>query len=500
MVQLSMLEACEAMSAELVHGDAGARFDGACLDSRAVLPGQLFFALEGAQTDGHRFVGKALAAGAAGVVVRDPATCDLSERPEQAAVLVVQDTYTALHDLTRSVRRRVPRELVAITGSAGKTTTKELLTRMLAQRWRTAPSPGNLNNLFGFPLALLGIPDDTEWMVAEMGMSTPGELGGVSRLGRPDVAIFTNVRHAHVEAFEDDGNRDVPPEVLIMEAKAELLEGLDPDGLAVVNLADPYTVEIGTRHLGRGNGRVVGFGLLRDREDLQPAFPMPLDARVVRPDAEGHVLEVGLVAEPYRPSVEVRLALHGLVNVENFLAAATCAVELGVSLEQIAEAMEGVGLPPGRGGVRHVGGAVLIDDSYNSNPSALEQALRAAAAIRREDGRVWAVLGEMKELGSQAPRLHREAGELAGALGLDRVVGVGEMARDLLSGASSAGAKVSWFEDASAACAVASDVRPGDVVLVKGSRSVGLERVAEAILEAVGAEPVSTTSATGGHG
>ena len=492
MVHLSMLEAAEAMAAEVALGDADARFDGACLDSRAVQPGQLFFALEGAQTDGHRFVGKALDAGAAGVVVRDPEACDLERRPDQAAVLVVADTYVALHDLTRAVRRRTPRELVAITGSAGKTTTKELLTRMLARRWRTAPSPGNLNNLFGFPLALLGIPDDTEWMVAEMGMSTPGELGGVSRLGRPDVAIFTNVRHAHVEAFEQEGATVNSPEALIMEAKAELLEGLDPDGLVVVNLADRRTVEIGRRHLERGKGRVVGFALARDREGFQPAFPMPLDARIVHSDADGHLVELALVAEPFRPPVEVPLALHGLVNVENFLAAATCAVELGVTLEQIAEAMAGVGLPPGRGGIRRVGGATLIDDSYNSNPSALEQALRAAAAIRGENGRVWAVLGEMKELGSHAPRLHREAGELAGALGFDRVVGVGEMARDLLSGASSAGTKVSWFEDAGAASAVAGDLRPGDVLLVKGSRSVGLERVVEAILEVADGESASS--------
>lgn len=484
MVQLSMLEACEAMGADLVRGDGALRFDGACLDSRAVVPGQLFFALEGAQTDGHRFASKALEAGAAGVVVRDLAACDLDSLPEDSAVLVVEDTFKALHALTRAVRSRVPRELVAITGSAGKTTTKELLTHMLAQRWRTAPSPGNLNNLFGFPLALLSIPDDTEWMVAEMGMSTPGELGGVSRLGRPDVAIFTNVRHAHVEAFEEalePEQDDVPPEALIADAKAELLEGLDPDGLVIVNLADPYTVDIGKRHLARGKGRVVGFALQRDREDLIPAFPLPLHARLLHSDANGHRLLLGVQAEPHRPAVEVRLPLHGLVNVENFLAAATCAYELGVSLEQIADAVTEVGLPPGRGGVRRVGEVILIDDSYNSNPSALEQALRAAVAIRGEGGRVWAVLGEMKELGSHAARLHREAGELAGALGFDRVVGVGEMARDLLSGASGAGTRVSWFEDADSAVAVANEVRAGDVVLVKGSRSVGLEKVAEAI-------------------
>ena len=267
MVRRSVAEAAAAMAGELLPaGDpaaAAAFFAGAAIDSRRVRGGELFFALPGARTDGHRYVAAALAAGAGAAVVERPAE---PAPPPSAALVRVADTFAALHALTRAVRATVPERLAAITGSAGKTTTKELLAAMLARRFRVAKSPGNLNNLYGFPLALLGIPDDSEWMVAEMGMSEPGELARISRLGRPDVAVFTNVRPVHLEFF---GTLQA-----IAAAKAELLAGLaggdggegsDGGGLVVANADDPQVAAIAHRFLarvaaGERAGRVVWYG------------------------------------------------------------------------------------------------------------------------------------------------------------------------------------------------------------------------------------------------
>ena len=242
MVRRRLDDAVKEMQGELISGDPTLQWEGACLDSRVVRPDELFFAISGEQTDGHRFVGQALSSGAAAAVV------DERQLEADGPLIRVDDPYRALHRLTRWIRNQVPEHLVAVTGSSGKTTTKELLAAMLGRRFRTAANPGNLNNLYGFPLALLGIPDDTEWMVAEMGMSTPEELRQLSLLGRPDVAVFTNVREAHLEFF---GSLEA-----IAEAKAELLAGLSPDGLVVANASDPLVRRIALRH----SGEVIWYG------------------------------------------------------------------------------------------------------------------------------------------------------------------------------------------------------------------------------------------------
>jgi UDP-N-acetylmuramoyl-tripeptide--D-alanyl-D-alanine ligase len=447
-------EAVAAMTGELVRGDGGANWQGGALDSRKVRGGELFFALRGATTDGHRFVGQALAAGAAAAVIdRD---VDAAVLPPAGALVRVADAYQGLHALTRAIRLETPRHLVGITGSTGKTTTKELLGAVLGRRFRTARSPGNLNNLFGFPIALLSVPDDTEWMVAEMGMSTPGELRGVSLLGRPDVAVYTNVRPVHLEFFGSVRT--------IAEAKAELLAGLAADGIIVANADDPEVARIAARD-GR---RVVWYAL----------------------DGEGDVVAREVEVSPGgRPgsrfalraggeSVRVELPLHGAYNIENALAAAACGWALGVPLAEVAAALGGATPAAMRGVVGTLpGGGTLIDDSYNSNPWALEQALVAAASLPA--ARRWAVLGDMLELGVDAPSYHRRAGERAAALGFAPVAAVGPLAGELAAGAGERGRA---FTDAAAAAAWApSELRAGDLVLVKGSRGIGLERVVETL-------------------
>ncbi|MFL6194936.1 MAG: UDP-N-acetylmuramoyl-tripeptide--D-alanyl-D-alanine ligase [Thermoanaerobaculia bacterium] len=454
MARLTVAEAANAMGGRITAGDPAGRIEGAAIDSRAIKGGEAFFAFAGAQTDGHRFVPDALARGAGAAIVQQ----DVSA-PE-GAVIRVEDTFKALHDLARFARTRVPEKLVGITGSAGKTTTKELLAAMLASRFRTHWTPGNLNNLYGFPMSLLNAPDGAEWMVAEMGMSTPGELRQLSLLGRPDVAVFTVVRPVHLEFF---GTLQA-----IAEAKSEILAGLAPDGFIVANAGDPEVTRIAKRH----GARVVWYGMGVENVDVRARNPAPEPDGAV---GSRFTLEAG------GGSIEVRLPLHGLYNVENCLAAAAAAWAIGLPLEEIAAAVREV-KPASMRGVVHRGeaGFLLIDDSYNSNPDAVGKALESAAAMPGE--RRVAVLGDMLELGPEGPRFHRESGERAASLGFT-VAGVGELSRELVEGAKAAGAPAVWLPDAAAAADwAAAEARQGDVVLVKGSRGVGLDRVVRRLL------------------
>lgn len=500
------------MDGRLVAGDGDRMFDGAALDSRKVEPGQLFFALKGERTDGHRFVPEADRRGAAAAVVhRDVAyrsgveTASRSGGPRMGLIRV-QDTFAGLHALTRHVRRQVPTEgLVAITGSAGKTSTKEMLAACLARRYRVARSPGNLNNLYGFPLSLLNVPDDTAWMVAEMGMSTAGELGRLARLGRPDVAVYTNVRPAHLESF---GSLEA-----IAEAKAEMLEGLVAGGLVVANAADPQVVRIVERYRRERDPdarlvwyRVEGEGVGAE-DGAAPGAPEPAwtlrEAETATFGAGDGDAEEGFAGEVrsvpggrpgYRfllvgpaASVRVELPLQGRHNLENFLAAAATAGSLGVAPEELAATAATLEPASGRGQVHRLeGGVTVIDDSYNSNPAALGRALEGAAEVAARGGaqRRWAVLGDMLELGPESGELHRRGGREAAGLGFSPVVGVGELSRELVEAARQQGSEGRWFESTDeAADWAAGELADGDLVLVKGSRGIGLEAVVERLLE-----------------
>jgi len=298
-----------------------------------------------------------------------------------------------------------------------------------------------------------------------MGMSTPGELGRVSVLGRPDVAVFTNVKPAHLEAF---GSLRA-----IAEAKAELLQGLKPDGLVVANRDDSEVVRL----VGRHRGEVVWFAM-ESESDYTVAEVCQLPG--------GLGTEFRLIAGSEEQAIE--LPLHGLYNVENFLAAAACAHRLGISLAAIGEAARRIEGQPMRGQLHRLpAGRVLIDDCYNSNPTALIEALRSARQVAGQ--RHWAILGDMLELGDAAPDLHRQAGRRAAELGFSPIIGVGELARELVAAAADAGAATQWYESAGDAVeTVGTALLTGDVVLIKGSRGVGLEVVVESILARVEGE------------
>jgi UDP-N-acetylmuramoyl-tripeptide--D-alanyl-D-alanine ligase len=463
LADFTVAAAAQAMDGRIAAGEAGARISGAAIDSRRLRGGELFFAFAGERTDGHRFVGDALMRGAAAAVVeraRGP-----HGAPGRGALIEVESSLAALHGLARSLRTRLPEKLVAVTGSAGKTTTKELLAAMLARRFRVARTPGNLNNAYGFPLSLLNLPEDAEWMVAEMGMSSAGELRQLSLLGRPDVALFTVVRPVHLEFFRDLRE--------IAEAKAELLAGLAPDGVIVANADDPEVLRLARR--AEGGRRLV----LYSSQEHPEAAVLAREIAALRAGQIGtrFILEAGGDRQ------EVVLPLLGRYNAENYLAAAAAAWAIGVPLADIAAAAQEAQPAAMRGVVhRTPAGFTLIDDSYNSNPDSLARALESAAELPA--GRRLAVLGDMLELGPEAPRFHHEAGERAARLGFAIVAGVGELAREVEAGAREAGAaETAWHPDAEAAAGwAAAEVEPGDLVLVKGSRRVGLETVVHRLL------------------
>jgi UDP-N-acetylmuramoyl-tripeptide--D-alanyl-D-alanine ligase len=305
-------------------------------------------------------------------------------------------------------------------------------------------------------------------MVAEMGMSTPDELRRISRLGRPDVAVFTNVREVHLEGL---GSLEG-----IAGAKAELLAGLDPDGLVVANADDPQVRWIASLHPGEVvfYGRAAGEVTASDVEPLEGAVGTRFRLRAG--DA----------------SAVIELPLFGDYNVDNCLAAAACALRLGVGLEEIAAAVATASPQPMRGVVRRLAdGALIVDDSYNSNPNAAQRALESAADLAAGSAaggsRAWAVLGEMLELGPSAPEHHRRVGSRAAALGVSPDFGVGELARELVEAAAAGGARARWFATAAeAGRAARAELAPGDVLLVKGSRGVGLECVVAALVEGEG--------------
>lgn len=488
----------------MIAGDPGTVWTGAAIDSRAVAGGELFFALAGERTDGHRFVEDAFERGAAAAVVHADEGAPRTAAAVGRCVIHVADSYRALHALARTVRRRVPEVLVGVTGSAGKTTTKELLAAVASRRFRTARNPGNFNNLYGFPLSLLNVPDDCEVMVAELGMSVAGELGEVSRLARPDGVVLTNVRPVHLENFAD-----VPA---IAEAKAEIFEGLGRHGFIVANRDDPEVARVTRRRIAAAGGRAIWFGMGEAPEiavrarDLRPAAIASevargaggiggtggMGTRFVLEVRDGGALADAAGGEAGEvESVEIELPLHGRYNVMNALAAAAAGRALGVELDEIRAGLALARPATHRGAIHRLeAGVVVIDDSYNSNPEALAEALASAKDLQEAGavaagtgGRRVAIVGDMLELGPDAPRFHRESGRRAAELGFSPVVAVGELAVDLARGAAEGGAEALHLPDAAAAAAWArTEIAAGDLVLVKGSRGIGLDRVVDELL------------------
>lgn len=439
---------------------------GYSIDSRTVQPGELFFAVRGARFDGHDFVAAALERGAVSAVV---ARARVASQPDAALnhpLLVAEDPLLALQMLAAHVRRQWGRTLVAITGSAGKTTTKDALAAALGAKLNVLKSQGNLNNAFGLPLQLLRLEPEHEIAVAEMGMNHTGEIAALARIASPDWGVVTNVGNAHVENFPDG-------QAGIARAKFELVSALPANGVAFLNCDDAYVSQFGRDLLGR----VVYFG-----------HGPCADPRIL----SAHEDAAGLHVEYRAGEREGRLTMQllGAHNALNAMAGLAVALEAGVELDAAISALGTLTAGDKRGQIVELAGATVLNDSYNSNPEALRSMIGTLAA-RPAAGRRILVAGEMLELGEFAPALHVACGRAAVEAGIDLVVGVCGNAEHLAAAACAGGITSIFLPDAEAAGQwLAANLRAGDAVLVKGSRGVRLERAIEVAKEVLAAAEV----------
>lgn len=446
-----------ATNGERVAGpSAAAPASGVSIDSRTVRPGEVFFAIRGPHHDGHAFAGDAVRRGAPIVVVDGEAAVSAGT---SAVVVRVADTTAALGDLARHVRLAAAIPVIGVTGSMGKTTTKEMAASLLETKGPVLRTAANLNNRYGLPLTILRLAEEHWAMVLEMGLSAPGEMRALTATARPDVAIITNVAPVHLEFFDSVE--------AIAAAKAEILEGLGPSGVAILNGDDARLRPIGEAH----RGRTVWFGKQRSFDVCGENW---------RGTTNGMRFDLRLGGAV----VDVALPFAGVHFMHNFLAAAAAAHHLGVTPDAIARSALDMQPGPHRGRILRLEGHVtLIDDCYNSNPQALEAAV-GALALQSGTRRV-AFVGDMLELGDGSRQIHRDAGARLGDR-LDVVVGVGDLAADFVDGvheARGSQAFVHHFATAAEAAHAAKDVvRDGDVVLVKGSRGVRMEAIVNALV------------------
>jgi UDP-N-acetylmuramoyl-tripeptide--D-alanyl-D-alanine ligase len=421
-------------------------------DSREVVPGGLFVAIRGERVDGHAFVDDAFARGAVGAIVQRAGGV--------GAFIEVPDTRRALLHLAADERRlHTGTKVLGITGSNGKTSVKDLATAVVGTRFRTHASPSSFNNEIGLPATLLGAAPGTEMIVAEMGARRAGDVALLCEVARPDVVVVTNIGTAHFGVF---GSWEE-----IVRAGAEPVEAVGERGTAILNADDP--VALG--YAGRTAGRVLTFGVDADADVRAEDVRLGADARA----------SFVLSAEGEREPAE--LAVPGAHMVSNALAAAACGVWAGMTVAESVAALKGARVAPWRMETfTSASGVLVVNDAYNANPESAAAALKAARWMAK-DRRLMAVLGHMAELGPIELEEHEKLGELLVRIGVDRLVTVGEVARSIARAAIREGQlpeDVASFDDPSEAVReVRAWARPGDVVLLKGSRVAGLERVAE---------------------
>lgn len=445
-----------AVGGHIRSGSPGQAIDGFAIDSRTLAPGDLFFAIVAAR-DGHAFVPSAFARGAAGAVVqRGKAT------GATGLLIDVDDTTAALQALGQHVRRVSGAEVIAITGSAGKTTTKETIAEFLSAKYDVVKNRGNLNNHLGLPLSLLELRHGADVAVMELGMNHAGEIRLLVGLAEPDVRVWTNVGDAHLGHFESQD--------AIADAKAEILEHASSGNVLIANADDPRVMA----RISGFDGRVVTFGESAHADvRAERAEDLGIDGMRVR-------------VHTTSGTADLRVPLLGRGNLANVLAATAVATEMGVGLEHITERAANLKPAHHRGSVvRLARNITVVDDSYNSSPSALRKALEVIAREQRATRKA-AVLGEMLELGEHSTRLHQECGRAAAAARLDRLITVGgDAAKALAEAAIAAGMKrdaVSWCDASSAAGDVITAwLNDGDLVLVKGSRGIKTDLVVDRI-------------------
>jgi UDP-N-acetylmuramoyl-tripeptide--D-alanyl-D-alanine ligase len=452
---LTAAELAAATGGRLVHS-SDRPIRGGAVDSRLVRPGNLFVALAGERTDGHRFLRAAVGAGATALLVNDlpGETVDLAAEGGPT-IVAVPDALLGLHAVATAWRARFSPLVVGVTGSIAKTSTKEAIAAVLAERFVTLKSEGNANNEIGLPLTVLQMGPEHQAAVLEMGMYVGGEIAQLAAIARPKIGVVTAVREVHLSRI---GSIDA-----VERAKAELIEALPEDGLAVLNADDPRVL----RMRGRTAARALSYGFAADAdvraEDVASAGPDGMSFTLVSPAGRITV---------FTPA----LGRHG---VHNGLAAAAVGLGAGLDLDLIVAGLRRGWQAPHRDQLVRAGGLTVLDDSYNASPASMIAALELLASL---PGRHVAVLGVMQELGEAHERGHREVGSLAAGLA-DVVVVVGEEASGIAAGAAALGEAVIPVADREAALAALRELlRPGDVVLVKASRGAELERVVESLV------------------
>ena len=438
---------------------------GFSVDSRTIGEGEVFVAIPGARVDGHRFVGQALSRGAAAVLVSNPESVG-----DEQACIRVGDTVKALGKLATAHRRALKTRFIGLTGSVGKTTTKDMIHAILSSTWRVRKSEGNFNNTIGLPIQILRCTDQDIWMVAEMGMSTPGEIAKLMHMAQPEIGLWLSVHAVHQANFADlDG---------IARAKAELVQNLDPRKTLVYNLDNPHV----HRYAKDFPGKKITYGMLHPDAGIQ-ARPTSL------PTWDETRFQLLL---PRDARLSLRLHLPGAFNIGNALAACATALAAGFPQSELHNGLRHLQTGTGRCRLHHLDGEIyLVDDTYNASPHAVGQVLRAFAALAAKHYR-WLILGDMLELGKEELTIHRRLGRELASYGFDRITLVGPLSDATRKGLTEAASrrrnvrnlKVEHFADADEAISRMDPYAPeGARIWCKASRGIALEKVARFLLE-----------------
>jgi UDP-N-acetylmuramoyl-tripeptide--D-alanyl-D-alanine ligase len=451
MNRLSIFQIAEFAGASVSAGDGNASINKVSTDSRTLKRGELFVALRGENFDGHKFVAAAVKAGAAGVIV------DLSwsgKTAESIAIIRVQDTLQAYQKLAANYRKSLPLRVLAITGSNGKTSTKDFAAAVLGRRFHVTKTEGNFNNHVGLPRTMLEATSRDEVAVWEIGMNHPGEVAALAKLAAPDAAIITNIGIAHIEFM---GSRDA-----IAVEKGALAEAIGPQGSVILNADDPLTKKIAART----RAKVIFAGTTAGT----------IQAGEITQSSDGSDFTIHEGAHRCR----AQLPVPGLHMVQNAILAVAAGRVFGLSLEESAAGLAAAPLTKARLQIKEIHGVKFIDDSYNANPDSMKAALRTLVELD-VDGKRIAVLGEMRELGDESERGHREVGETAAELGVDQLIAIGEMGTAIAEAAQKAGLeKAAAVRSTNEAAEILADIAaPGDLVLIKGSRATRTELVIE---------------------
>ena len=451
MNSLPLSQIAQLAGGSISSGDQTVVVNKVSTDSRTLKSSELFVALRGENFDGHNFVESAAQIGAAGAIVESTWN---GEIPKNFALIRAKDTLQAYQDLAANYRKSLTLKVVAITGSNGKTSTKDFTAAVLAHRFRVTKTEGNFNNHVGLPRTILEATSADEIGVWEIGMNHPGEIATLAKVAAPDVAIITNIGVAHIEFM---GSREK-----IAEEKAALAEAVGADGAIILNADDLFTKTIASR--------------VRRKVILAGTNSGSIQAAEITQSGTGADFTILEGAHRCR----AQLSVPGLHMVQNALLAVAAGRAFGLSLEECAAELAAAPLTRARSQIKDIGGVQFLDDSYNANPDSMKAALRTLVELDA-DGKRIAVLGEMRELGDQSERGHREVGETAAVLKIDQLIAIGDIAAAIADAAGQAGLrKTTIVKSTSEAAEVLGEIAaPGDLVLIKGSRAARTEEVIE---------------------